>query len=366
MTCELAVIIPTFNERGNVAPMVAALEKALEGIAWEVIFVDDHSPDGTAEAVRAFADGPRVRCVERIGRRGLSSACIEGMLATNAPYIAVVDADLQHDETRLPAMLEILKGSDIELVSGSRYMPEGSTGDLPSARVAISGFATRVSNKLTKTELTDPMSGFFMLKRTFLDRAVQNLSGKGFKILLDLFLSVDGEVAYREVPYRMRSRQFGESKLDTLVILEFAILLFDKMVGWLVPVQFVLFVLVGLLGATVHIGVLGLLHKTMGVEFLPAQIGATLIAMSLNYSVNNFFTYRDRRQHGLRFWTGMAKFYVACAIGALINFQLADFLFDLAVPWWLAGLLGAVVGAVWNYAISSTLIWNRSWQKKKS
>ena len=251
-----------------------------------MIFVDDDSPDSTAELVRSFQDNPRVRCLQRIGRKGLSSACIEGILASSAPYVAVIDADLQHDVSLLPKMLEVLKRENLDIVSGSRYMEHGSTGELADSRVRISTWATRFTRFVTRTDLTDPMSGFFMVPRRFFDETARDLSGKGFKILLDLFLSAKRKPAYRELPYVMRTRQFGESKLDTLVVLEFAIVIADKLIGWLLPVSFVLFVLVGLLGAVVHLGALSLFFVTLGLPFIWSQAGATVLAMTMNYVFN--------------------------------------------------------------------------------
>ncbi len=127
---ELSVIVPSFNERDNVEPLLRGIEAALADIPWEVVFVDDDSPDGTAAAVRTIARrDTRVRCLQRIGRRGLSTAVIEGMLASSAPYLAVIDADLQHDETLLPQMLATLKAEALDVVVGSRYLAGGGVGD---------------------------------------------------------------------------------------------------------------------------------------------------------------------------------------------------------------------------------------------
>jgi dolichol-phosphate mannosyltransferase len=143
---ELAVVIPTLNERDNVPLVVQRLNRVLAGIAWEAVFVDDDSPDGTADAVRALArQQGNIRCVQRLGRRGLSSACIEGILSTAAPYVAVMDGDLQHDEALLPQMLAKIKAEHLDIVVASRHVADGSLGDWQKSRVAISDFATRLS-----------------------------------------------------------------------------------------------------------------------------------------------------------------------------------------------------------------------------
>lgn len=355
---ELTVVVGTLNEAANVRPLVERLDRALRGIDWEVVFVDDDSPDGTAEVARELAaSDPRVRVLQRIGRRGLSSACIEGMLASAAPCVAVMDADLQHDETLLPAMLARLRAEDLDLVIGSRYVEGGSTGAFAEGRRRLSGAGTWLGRLVVPPGVRDPLSGFFMLRRAFLREIVHDLSGTGFKILLDLLGSARRPVRFAELPYRLGERLHGESKLDTLVSLEYLLLLAEKLVGDVVPVRFVLFVLVGLGGVGVHLAVLWVAFRVVGAAFYPSQVTATVVAMTGNFFLNNATTYRDRRLRGGALWRGLLFFYLACAVGALASFQLAERLYQLGLHWLLAGLLGAVVGAVWNYGITSVTTW---------
>jgi dolichol-phosphate mannosyltransferase len=189
-TAELTVIVPTLNEKENLAPLLASLQAALHGVRWEAVFVDDDSTDGTADELRVIARrDSRVRCLQRIGRRGLATACIEGVLASAAPYVAVMDADMQHDERILPEMLVALKRDRYDLVIGSRYIAGGGTGDWNRTRAEISSLATHLSRIICKTDIADPMSGFFMVRRSIFENAMRNLSGQGFKILLDLVAS---------------------------------------------------------------------------------------------------------------------------------------------------------------------------------
>lgn len=229
---ELSVVIPTYNERANILPLLAGLARALEGVEWEVIFVDDNSPDGTAERIRDVAlSNPRVRILTRIGRRGLSSACIQGTLATSSPYIAVMDADLQHDESALMSMFERIKSEDLDIVVGSRIMPGGSMGELSRRRALLSAAGSRISRLVCHCDISDPMSGFFVLRRDFWQEVIHRLTGKGFKLLLDVLASSSRRVRLAEVPYRFRQRQWGESKLDLRVELAYVYLLADKLVG---------------------------------------------------------------------------------------------------------------------------------------
>jgi dolichol-phosphate mannosyltransferase len=306
-----------------------------------------------------MAEFPNIRCIHRIGRRGLSSACVEGMLASSAPFLAVVDGDLQHDLSILPLMFHTLKQDQLEIVVGSRYVDGGGTGDWAQSRVRISGLATRMGSKLLRTSLKDPMSGYFVLSRDLLDRTVRRLTGRGFKILLDIFLSSDRAVRFTEIPYTMRSRVRGASKLDTLVVWEFVMLLLDKLVGRIIPIRFIMFVTVGFIGAAGHLAVLGLMTQILEYRLLVGQAVATGVAMTINFFLNNLLTQRDRKLRGWQVLTGLASFYLACSIGGAVSVVLADFLFGYGIPWWAAGLLGAVVGSVWNFAITSSFTWQR-------
>ena len=353
---EITVVVPAFRERENIPRLLDALEQALGGLDWETIVVVDDAEDGSEELVRARAQhDPRVRCIQRIGRRGLASACIEGMLASSAPYVAVMDADLQHDETLLPQLLEKARRDQADLAVASRYMAGGSTGELAPSRVRISRMASALSASLCKG-LTDPMSGFFVVRRTFLDRVVRNLYARGFKILLDLIAAARGEISIVELPYRMRSREHGESKLGARVIAEFFMLLLYHMMGRLLPARFFLFAAVGATGVGVHLCVLWLLYAASG-QFLLSQALATWVAMTSNFVLNNMVTYGDQRLRGRAMWRGLISFYAACGIGALINLAIADWLFQKSTPYWLAGLAGALIAALWNFFTTASFTW---------
>lgn len=357
----LAVIIPTFNERMNVDPLLERLHKTLEGIEWEAIFVDDNSPDGTAAYLRQIARrDPHVRVLQRIGRRGLASACIEGMLATAASYIAVMDADLQHDERILPCMYQRVSTNGLDLVVGSRNVAGGSMGEFAQERVALSGLGARLSATVLKCGLTDPMSGFFVVSRAFFEEVAGRLSGIGFKVLVDLLASAERPVRFAEVPYTFRTRERGESKLDINVALEYLLLLLDKVIGNWVPSRFVLFAAVGGLGLLVHLAVLAMLYLSAGKPFLYAQAAATLVAMTFNFLLNNVTTFRDRRLRGFRLGIGLASFYAACSVGAMTNLAFARFLLRAGLPWYLAGMVGMTVSSVWNYGVNTILTWRQN------
>ena len=358
---RLTIIIPTLNERDNIEPLVTRLISTLPDIAWEALFVDDDSHDGTSECVRALARrDPRVRCLQRIGRRGLATACIEGVLATASPYVAVMDADLQHDERLLAQMLAMLESDVADLVVGSRYVTGGGIdSNWDHGRARMSGFATRLARIICKVDVADPLSGFFMCRREVFARALRRMSGQGFKVLLDLLASSPEPLRVHELPYIFRERHSGESKLDIVIAWEYAMLLADKLVGHIVPVRFALFALIGGLGLLVHLAALWMGLNIFGFGFRMAQSSATVVAMTSNFFLNNQFTYRDQRLRGLALLRGLVVFYLICGLGAVANVGAASYAFSSSHTWWLAGVAGAVVGSVWNFAMSSVFTWRR-------
>ncbi len=359
---ELAVIVPTYKEAENVLTLINRLRDVLRALRFEIIVVDDNSPDGTADRVRQLAiSDPRIRCLERIGRRGLSSACIEGLMATSAPCAAIIDGDLQHDERLLPKMLATLREQNLEIVVGSRYAHGGGTDQWDETRLRASQLATRISRYATRVELTDPLSGFFMIRTDVLRQLAPRLSGVGFKILLDIFASAPGPLKHAEIPYTFRSRTQGQSKLDSRVALEFLELLLDKSVGrYGIPAKFVMFGLVGSTGVIVHIAVLAFCFQILTMSFATAQILATGTAMTFNFFLNNVFTHYDRRLGGWGLLWGWMSFCAASSVGAVANVGVAVYLYQAYDTFWLASAIaGILVGVVWNYAITSIFTWQR-------
>jgi dolichol-phosphate mannosyltransferase len=362
---DLAVVIPTFNERGNIPELVARLTEALQGLSWELIFVDDDSPDGTSSVLNELARRDRrIRLIHRIGRRGLSSACIEGILATTANYIAVMDADMQHDETILPRMLEVLRQDSLDLVVGTRNAQGGSMGQFGKQRVLLSRLGQKVSNGICRCEISDPMSGFFLCSRSFFFEVVRRLNGGGFKILVDMLASAERPVRLAEVGYTFRSRKHGASKLDINTAVEYLFLVIDKLTGRMMPTRFVAFSLVGLAGVATHQVCLAILLFGFHLHFLAAQIIATYIAMTENFFLNNLVTWRDRSLSGVRLLSGLASFCFACSFGAWANVILARSLLQSGAPWYLAGIAGIILSSVWNYSVSNLFTWQKPQPKQ--
>lgn len=354
---ELTIVVPTLDERDNISALIANLQAVLGEIDYEVLIVDDDSPDGTSDAARAIAQRDRrVRIIQRIGRRGLSSAVLEGMLASSAPYLAVMDSDLQHDEKILPLMLRKVRDESLDLVVATRRREGGSMGEMAAHRRTLSEWGRRLSGFLCRTELSDPMSGYFVVTRDYLNEVARRLSGTGFKVLLDLVLSSRRPIRFAEVPYVFRPRLHGRSKLDILVGLEYLELLADKLVGDFVPASYVVFGLAGSIGVLAHLVTIRLLQLIPDFSLEKAQFTSSAMVIGLNFLLNNQLTFRSARLRGGRLLIGLALFYVACSVGLSLNLHVLAYLSG-SVPWYIAASAGLAVGSVWNYWMSSMFVW---------
>lgn len=356
---EVAVVVPTLNEAANVEKLIEKLSVVLAGRGWEVVFVDDNSPDGTSDLVRRIGRSSRhVRIVQRVGRRGLSSAVVEGALATAAPIIAVMDGDLQHSESALPRLIDAIESGGADIAVGSRYVPDGGVGNWDQGRIRMSRLATRAGQIALGTDVSDPMSGFFAVRRDAFERALPRLSAIGFKILIDILASSPTTLKVAEVPYHFRAREAGESKIGARVIAEYAELIADKTIGRFIPVRLLKFLMVGGLGVFVHLAVLSALLGA-GNGFMAAQTGAVATAIAFNFFLNNSFTYADRKLKGWAIVGGLASFYAISALGAVANIGIGTWMAGHDERWWVAGMAGVLVGAIWNFAMSSALTWRK-------
>ena len=373
MSLQLAVILPTLNERKNLRRLVDRLDAALTGISWEAIFVDDNSPDGTSDEARTISlTDPRIRVIQRIGRRGLASAAIEGMCATAAPVVAVMDADHQHDPALLPGMLAAIDSGDYDLAYASRFAEGASTEAWGRPdRVKASGFANAIARKVTGVDLTDPMSGYFMLRAETLRADASRLSGVGFKILLDILATVERPLRVKEFPLDFAARAEGESKLDRTVVFEFLIGLYDKWLGRIIPTRFALFGTVGAMGAVLHMSVLALVLHLFGAKFavshypketafIVGQTVAAFTAMTFNFVLNNELTYADKRLRGfLPLFNGWAKFAFTCLFGMLANIGVSTALVRVGFHPYPSAAAGIILASVWNFALSSKFVWGK-------
>jgi dolichol-phosphate mannosyltransferase len=357
----LSVVVPTYREAANVPVLFERLKSVLDGMPWEMIVVDDDSPDGTYNVAFDIAEkDSRLRCLRRVNRSGLAGAVIEGWLSSSADFVAVIDGDLQHDERILPNMYAALAARQGDLVIGTRVPDEAIPAGLSPARQKLSDLGAWFFQRIAGIKVKDPMSGFFMTRREIVARLAPQLSPDGFKILVDVVLSAEGALRIVESPYVFRQRLAGESKLSPLVGLDFLGLVAHHASGGVLPTRFVLFALIGGVGLLVHIIVLSAIIAVMGDGgFDRGQIVATVAAMASNFALNNEITYRSMRYSGLSIVRGFVIFALLCSVGAIANINIASWLFQSRQVWWAAGLAGALVGVVWNYAASNTFVWRR-------
>ncbi len=354
----LSVIVPTWNEKENVPILMDRLMKVLEGISAEIIVVDDNSRDRTWEVVEHLHEKYfNVRGIRRIGRSGLASAVIEGVLASHAEFVAVIDADLQHDETRLPPMLRLAQeGADV--VVGSRYLNESGTGDWAKERIAMSRLATILSSKISRHKISDPMSGFFLIRRKIFCECVEKLEGRGFKILLDILTHYSPEqINIKEISYVFNPRHSGESKLSSTVIVQFLEFLIHQKVRKYISPRFLRFAMVGSWGALVHFSLLYLFYKHFQFTFQGSLIIAIESAIVVNYVLNNLWTYSEVRKRGRDLFGGFLKYNLATSVGGVTNFMISSYLIGQGFHWVSASLIGAAIGVLWNYTLSKMFTW---------
>jgi dolichol-phosphate mannosyltransferase len=354
----LSIIVPTYQESDNIPILFEHIKLVLHGLPWEMIVVDDDSSDGTSSVAFALAaKDHRVRCLRRINRSGLAGAVIEGWMSSSADFVAVIDGDLQHDESILPVMYQALAKEAANLAIGTR-LRKGNGDSLSPARQRLSDLGAWCFRRIGGTTVTDPMSGFFMIRREIVSRLAPRLSADGFKILVDVILSGGRDLQIVEVPYGFRKRNAGESKLTPLVGIDFLGLVVHHVTAGILPIRFVLFAMVGAIGLVVHIATLSTEVEWFGMlSFDTGQLIATILAMASNFILNNEITYRAYRYRGLGRFIGFIAFALGCGVGVIANIDVASWLYKAKQTWWVAGLAGALLSVVWNYAVSTNLIW---------
>ena len=301
----LSLILPTYNEAENLPELLPKIDEVLKDIQYEIIIVDDDSPDETWRIAHEISEKlDHVHVIRRIGRRGLSSAVVEGFLSAKGDVFAVMDADGQHDLGLLPALYNTVKGilpseashnvvEGASIAIGSRYCEGGSVGGWDERRQLMSRVATKMAIRLCKVRVSDPMSGFFALDRAVFEDALPRLNPKGFKILLDVLVHVKKGTTAKEIPFTFGKRLHGESKLSRRVQIEFLEYLYDVTIGRFIPLTFIKYCIVGSLGVGVNVGMYGLLSllfKQIGeltlFGFSISVIGAIEAAILFNFILN--------------------------------------------------------------------------------
>lgn len=360
----LSLILPTYNEAENLPELLPKLEATLKDIPHEIIVVDDDSPDGTWRIAQELGQKrDDVHVIRRVGRRGLSSAVTEGFLSAKGDVFAVMDADGQHDMDLLPKLYASVRDNG-GIAIGSRYMEGGSVGEWDERRHALSRIATKLAIKLCKVKVSDPMSGFFAVRRQLFQGIADHLNPKGFKILLDLLVHVPSSTVVTEHPFTFSTRLHGESKLSRRVQVEFLEYLYDVTVGRYIPLTFVKYCLVGSAGVIVHMAtymlVSGVVRDDGNLSILGfriAVLAAIEVAIVFNFYLNNVWTFAIARLRGVKALIGFAKYNAACLFGAVANYAISSYFFALGWVDLAAVFIGAFAGIIWNYTMSRLFAW---------
>jgi dolichol-phosphate mannosyltransferase len=360
---RLSIILPTYNERENVILAVERIDKALESakIEYEIVVVDDDSPDSTWEQVEDLSrTRHNIHLIRRIGRKGLSSAVVEGFAAARGELLGVMDADLQHDASILPAMLDCAGEPNVDLVVATRYSRGGSTGDWIIWRWLLSKTATAMSWLVIRTRVSDPMSGYFFISSRSWRNVARRLNPRGFKILLEI-ITRSKPLKFREVGYTFQPRQFGESKLDTSVGVAYLRALYDLSCGRVVPLRLLLYCVVGVSGVAVNLCILWIVNRRLQVDGVRALVFAISASMLSNFLLNNFITFGNRRRYGWQaILSGLALFVIICSVGAVMNFAIARFAFGrLGFNIYVADIVGIAVSTAWNFSLNREYTWKK-------
>jgi dolichol-phosphate mannosyltransferase len=343
---ELCIVVPTYNERDNLPELVARVSDALYGIEWEMIVVDDDSPDDTAQTVRAFGlRDPRIRAIRRVGRRGLSSACIEGMLASGAAFLALMDADLRHDPLLLREMFGVLRVGSVDMVVASRDLADGPSGEWMEQRATTWRLAVWAARLAGRLPLADPLSGYFAIRREVIDQAAPRLSGVGSKLLLDILLAVPG-LRISELPVALGVRTRGESKFSPRMVWDYGVMLAQHRVG-LLPGRLLAYLLIAAAALIVHAGTFWLFHELYGLGLTGAQLTAGMALCATTYALQEWLSYR--RTGPWRWYLGLVPFLVSRAVGLAATILVTRALAGAGVDMAVAALAGAVALVWWNY-----------------
>lgn len=355
---SLSVIIPTFNEAENILKVINEVEDSLQGHDYEIIVVDDNSPDGTSDLVKKYSkSNSKVSCIKRTWKKGLSSAVVEGVALSSKEHICVMDGDGQHNPKDLSKFINEFENQEIDLVIGSRFIGKKNTEGLSSSRNELSRFGIKITNFFLKSPVTDPLSGFFMAKRQSLEGIRGSLYKDGFKILFDI-LMLDKSLKFEEVAIDFRSRLKGESKLNISTLFNLAGQIFENLTQGLIPANFIVFAFVGTLGVVVHLASLNIL-LSFGIEFILGNLCSTLLAMCSNYFLNNYITFHNihklfsERLKGLLKYCFANSFSILANIGVASQFYLNDF------SAFSSAMLGIMAGLILNYFLSVNLVFKK-------
>lgn len=355
---HVSIVVPTYNEAANIPMIYDGLAQALDGRAWELVVVDDDSPDGTADAARELGRRhDNVRCIQRVQERGLASAVRWGVQAAHGEVIVVMDGDLQHQPALIPRMLDALQAGH-DIVSGSRFLEGGAEKGLSRRRRRLSDWGNRLTNCFLGTVLSDPLTGFFATSRRRFLASIPLMQADGFKVFFDL-VYCNRRVSIRELPFEFQSRRHGKSKLELYVLWLLACDIVSKLSRGMLPPRLISFVGVGLIGSIFHFAVL-YASMDLGAVFWLAQTIATIVAMVFNFTINNVLTYSDDRLRGASFYKGLLLYSLIASVGIVANVSTAQIAYmRLHGHTFIAATTGLVIDVIWRFVVSNRVIWGR-------
>nr|5MLZ_A Chain A, Dolichol monophosphate mannose synthase [Pyrococcus furiosus DSM 3638]5MM0_A Chain A, Dolichol monophosphate mannose synthase [Pyrococcus furiosus DSM 3638]5MM1_A Chain A, Dolichol monophosphate mannose synthase [Pyrococcus furiosus DSM 3638] len=349
---KVSVIIPTYNERENLEELFSRIDNALQGLNYEIVVVDDDSPDRTWEKAQELSSKYPVKVIRRTKEKGLSSAVIRGFKEASGDVFVVMDADLQHPPEVIPKLIEAIKnGSDIAI--GSRYVKGGKVENWPFYRKLISKGAIMVGRiALPKIrDIKDPVSGFFALRKEVVEGV--ELNPIGFKILMEILIKGKYSKVV-EVPFTFGIRARGESKLKGKTIFEYLRHIY-RLMKWEGEIdRIVKFSIVGLSGILVNEGFLWL-FVNLGIPKEIAVIPAVELSILNNFFWNDIWTFKDIRRGSI--FSRLLKFHIAALSGAVVNFIVYWILLFLGIHYLIANLVGIVLSFGVRYVINRHVTW---------
>ena len=359
---QVSIILPTYNERESLPILIENIFHVLKVYQkkFEVIVVDDHSPDKTYVVAREIARKKSwVRVIRRIHDKGLSSAILAGFSASKGDYLIAMDSDMQHDVAILPQMIQAFE-EKFDIVIGSRKVNGGGIENWTFIRKTISWVASSMAKLILPFDVQDPMSGYFGFTRHIFEKLSSSINPKGFKLLLE-FIAISNGLRIKEIGYIFRDRQFGKSKLSTGIIINYLIALYELTIGKFISLQLLKYAFVGLFGVAVN--QLGL---WFGIEHLNLpHVYALMVGIEFsiftNFIFNNYWTFKDKQLSGFsHLLVGLIKFNIICLTGFVLNYSVALFLegkFEVSIYY--GNLVGIMISTMWNYIVNVKLTWEK-------
>ena len=362
---DISIILPTYNEAENIEIAINKIYQVLGDRNFEIIVVDDNSPDKTWEIVEKLKTSKdKVKLIRRFEDKGLSTAIFAGMLEAEGSVILVMDSDLQHDEKIIPPLIESIKRDKFEVSIGSRDTEEGGYGDLSTKRKITSFIGRWFAHKFLKVNINDPMSGFFAISKSFFEEVKDHVNPSGFKILIE-FIVRKRTPRVKEIGYKFKRRLYGDIKLNPVIIIEFFLKLIDLRFGWLIPNRFVKFSIVGLSGSLINFFSFSI-ASILGLKVLPSVYLGAQIGIFWSYSLNNFFTFSNLRYRGFSFFKGLILYQVVSVIGIVIQLSIVqsiittwEFMAESLTTLYFSYLISVCFAALVNYYIHTNYTWNK-------